>query len=326
MSNQDAKNSLNENEWTFILFMLFIDDMNAKDKAWSEFENELIYKNRFSSSHAIVKELHNKKANVQFFLKEGTILYRARIFDRSQFMQLVSYYLESTCTTQKDKKTLLSSINDWEKYFELLPNMMVDLNWDELKNNSQTVPIISAYEKWKRLRFKGFDAKNSVAPPADCIGPGRANPDHIRYLYLSEDSKTPVYEVRPIIGQTVSVARFKIKKDLKLFDLTVQISDTYSNPDYELPSLFNSIGKMFSKPYNGNPIEYIPTQYITEEIKNMGFDGIRFKSSLNKGGFNIVLFNDENCKPFASDLMTVRNISLDIEKPMIYHLFDNNKK
>lgn len=43
----------------------------------------------------------------------------------------------------------------------------------------------------------------------------------------------------------------------------------------------------------------MPTQYLTETIKNMGFDGIRFKSALNSNGINIVLFSEEYCKPFS---------------------------
>lgn len=316
-------NSLDDNDWTFLLFLLFLDDMNAKDKAWAEFEHELVYQNRFSSSHAIVKELHRRKENVQFVLKKGTVLYRARIFKRSQFMDLTAHYLKSSGASTQEIQQQLDSINDWEKYFELLPDLMTTSNWNEIKNNSEASRIIAAHKKWKASRYKGYNGKESEAPPADHIEPGRANPDHIRYLYLSEDQDTPVYEVRPIIGQTVSIARFKVKEDLRIFDLTVQVSDKYENPDYELPSLFNSIGKMFSKPYNGQPIEYIPTQYIAEEIKNMGFDGIRFKSSLHAGGVNIVLFSDENCKPYGSDLVTVQSISLDIQRPAIYHLFED---
>lgn len=323
MNNLENERKLSENDWTFILFLLFLDDMNAKDKAWAQFEHELIYENRFYSEHAIIQELHSKRDGAQFTLEKGTILYRARIFDRSQFLHLVSYYLESMGASKEEIKTQINSIDDWEKYFSILPDMMAELSWNEIADDSGSAPILQAYKKWKGLRYKGFDSQGSVAPPADYIGPGRANPDHIRYLYLSEDSKTPVYEVRPVIGQTISVARFKVKKDLRIYDLTTQLPAKYENPDYELPSLFNSVGKMFSKPYSGNPIEYIPTQYITEEIKRMGFEGIRFKSSLNDGGINVVLFNDEYCKPYGSDLVTVQHIFLDIKEPAIYHLFED---
>lgn len=325
-NNLENTGELSGDDWTPILFLLFLDDMNAKDKAWSQFEHELVYENRFYSTHAIIQEVHSKREAAQYTLKTGTVLYRARIFDRSQFLQLVSYYLESTGASKEEIKLQLDSIDDWEKYFSLLPDMMTETSWNDIASNSEAAPILQAYKKWKGLRYKGFDNKGSGAPPADYIGPGRANPDHIRYLYLSEDFETPVYEVRPVIGQTISVARFKVKRDLKIFDLTKQLSDKYQNPDYEWPSLFNSVGKMFSKPYNGNPIEYIPTQYITEEIKRMGFEGIRFKSSLNDGGVNIVLFNDENCKPYGSDLVTVQHISLNLKQPTIYRLFENVSK
>lgn len=314
---------LEEQDWIIILFALFMDDMNAKDKAWSEFQHELVYENRFSSSHAIIKEICNKKAEAEYILKEDSILYRARIFRQSQFMNLAAFYLEKSGVPKKAVQRHLKSINDWEKYFELLPSMITPIDWDQLANNTETAAIVDAYIKWRKLRFKGYDAKQSEAPKPDSIGPGRANPDHIRYLYLSEDSKTPVYEVRPIIGQTVSVARFRVKKDLKIYDLTAEVQDKYGDPEFEWPSLFNSVGRMFSKPYNGQAVEYIPTQYITEKIKNMGFDGIRFGSSLNEGGKNIVLFSDEYCKPFGSDLVTVKGISLDFGEPTIYHLFDD---
>ena len=58
MNNLENERKLSENDWTFILFLLFLDDMNAKDKAWAQFEHELIYENRFYSEHAIIQELH----------------------------------------------------------------------------------------------------------------------------------------------------------------------------------------------------------------------------------------------------------------------------
>lgn len=98
---------LNGSDWTLILFLLFLDDMNAKDKAWLEFEHELIYQNCFYSAHAIIQELHSKKDDVQFILKKGTVLYRARVFDRSQFMHLVSYYFRiCRCVKRRGKREI----------------------------------------------------------------------------------------------------------------------------------------------------------------------------------------------------------------------------
>ena len=184
---------------------------------------------------------------------------------------------------------------------------------------NQTPELVKAQKKWKKnIKFKGWNKKDSGAPPADYIGNGRANPDHIRYLYLSEDPVTPVYEVRPIIGDTVSIAKFKLQKEVRLYDLTFDIHDIENDEVVELPRLYNTIGAMFSRPYNGDASKYLPTQYIAEEIKNMGFDGLRFRSSLNKDGYNVVLFNPDDCIAISSDLVEVKGIDLKLDEPMIY--------
>lgn len=304
-----------------VLFLLYVTKMDANDKLWPEFEHGLVYENRFHSSHKIVQEVREMADKVQYTLKSGAILYRARIFDQSQFDQFITYYLETTGVSKEDIGARIRSMSELDKSCTALMGSPIDIseNFEML----DAVQIRKIYEKWKNRHYKGFDFKNSTAPPAQQIRAGRANPDHIRYLYLSEDATTPVYEVRPIIGQLVSVARFRVKRDLSIFDLSIQDIDPYQNAASGSPSLFYSIGQAFSKPYNGNSDEYIPTQYITEEIKRMGFDGIRFDSSLNAGGTNIVLFSDEFCKPFASDLVEVGHITLDIHEPIIYHLFDH---
>lgn len=77
---------------------------------------------------------------------------------------------------------------------------------------------------------------------------------------------------------------------------------------------------MFSHPYTGEVSKYLPTQYLAEEIKNMGFDGLRFRSSLNKNGINVVLFNPEISSAISSDLVDIKEIELELDKPMIYKI------
>lgn len=100
--------------------------------------------------------------------------------------------------------------------------------------------------------------------------------------------------------------------------LMCEIHDIENDEVVELPRLYNTIGAMFSRPYNGDASKYLSTQYIAEEIKNMGFDGLRFRSSLNKNGYNIVLFNPDDCVAVSSDLVEVKGIDLKLDEPMIY--------
>ena len=174
-------------------------------------------------------------------------------------------------------------------------------------------PIKTAFENWENRQFKGFDADGSGAPSCDSIKAGRANPDFIRYLYLAEDADTACYEMRPIIGQYISVATFQTTKDLKLYDLTRRFPAKFEDPKYEAPSLFDCISDHFSMPNADDPRKYIPTQFLTEKIKELGFDGTRFRSSLKENGVNVVVFQPESCEALSSDLIQIGKINIGIQ-------------
>ena len=84
--------------------------------------------------------------------------------------------------------------------------------------------------------------------------------------------------------------------------------------------MFNEIRQRFSEPNTGDAFRYLPTQYLSELIKQMGFDGLRFRSSLKNGGINVVLFDDIKCKAVCSDMIKVVGNELKLEKPEIYQL------
>lgn len=53
-------------------------------------------------------------------------------------------------------------------------------------------------------------------PPADKASGGRANPEGIPYLYLSEQRETTLYEVRAVYLDRVSIGHFRLKNDQSL--------------------------------------------------------------------------------------------------------------
>jgi hypothetical protein len=167
------------------------------------------------------------------------------------------------------------------------------------KSTPQGKKIVDAYNRWKRKKFKGYDSSGSGAPPADMVGPGRLNPEKIKYLYLAEDPKTAIYEVRPTIGQHVSVATFRTTDDIKIYDLATEIKPQDGEKTENDYNLFSVIQSRFSEPNAGDAFRYLPTQFLGKIIKKMGFDGIRFRSSLKNGGINVVLFDEKNAKPLV---------------------------
>lgn len=143
-----------------------------------------------------------------------------------------------------------------------------------------------------------------MAPSPEIAKTGRANPEKISYLYLSQDIETSIKEIRPTIKSRISVATIEILKDFKLFD----ISELNQNIKE-----FEALNFGFSLPVS-NEIDYIPTQYISELLKNIGFDGIQFNSSLNKNKKNITLFNYENnvnIQFIKSELYFINDINID---------------
>ncbi len=275
------------------------------EKEWEDFRNDLIYKYRFSSESNVVKELHDRASDVVYNLKKESLLYRARIYNKNPYDNIFP--------------------NTNEAQFELAKSEFISylLSPDNISPIADKEKQI--YKKWKNQLFKGYNADESGVPPPNFTRSGRVNPEFIRYLYLCEDEITPIYEVRPIINQFVSVAKFEVKRDLKIYDLTqnfVRKDDIYN---LDIPTLFDFIGWHFSEPYNGTPIEYLPTQFLSEEIRKMGFDGLRFESSIKKDGMNVVIFEPNECTAVSSDIFQVKNINLDISYADIYNI-DNQLK
>ncbi len=52
----------------------------------------------------------------------------------------------------------------------------------------------------------------------------------------------------------------------------------------------------------------------------MGFDGLKFNSSLRQGEINVVLFDSKTCSAQSSDIVTVENIDIKTRKPDVYNL------
>lgn len=148
---------------------------------------------------------------------------------------------------------------------------------------------------------KGYytDEKELKAPGNDLvIKGGRTNPAGISMLYCAFTVETAISEVRPYKGEEVTVATLKNSIDLNLVDLSeiqhitspFQIEDITS--EMGSLNLLYVLEECLSRPINPNKseIEYIPSQYLTEYIKSLGYDGLIFKSSLGKEN-NLVVFN-----------------------------------
>lgn len=157
--------------------------------------------------------------------------------------------------------------------------------------------------------FKGLSKEASFVPPKEVkVSAGRANPKYVKYLYVAENPTTAIFEVRPFIFDAVNIAQIRVNEPLRIANIAVELD--YSNKGATMEThVMGTIQGAFSKPTN-NPDDYIPTQIIAEYIKSLGYEGIRFNSSLHNGGVNLTIFNYEKCEAIASQDFRLENIKL----------------
>lgn len=155
--------------------------------------------------------------------------------------------------------------------------------------------------------FEGYDEKNSYVPPSSIVPAGRANPEQIAYLYATKEIITAIGEIRPRIFDHISVAKIQLLKRIRLADLTGVDESSKSSLEH---AKIAEIVRAFSKP-SKSALDYVPTQYIAEYIKALGFDGLAFNSSFVPGGTNVTIYDPGSAKaiasaPYRMDMITYR--------------------
>lgn len=157
---------------------------------------------------------------------------------------------------------------------------------------------------WWRARIQDsrsrvFPTKSMGAPPADQVRAGRANPQGVRFLYVSSDEATAVAEVRAEPGDWVTVARVEIpRKGSWVLDLSrdVRIIDPFARTDLDEALMVRGFLQNFayelSRPVRARDqaTEYVSMQAISTYFRDRGYSGVVFPSSLS-GGTNAVFFD-----------------------------------
>lgn len=237
---------------------------------WYSFKDIVLQSNRFYVKHPLLDVLSHYLEEAPLSIATGLVFYRARIIDDTCVHDSMMY----KCYGAPDQER--SKIG----YFR--------------KNNS----------------FRGLTKEASFIPPKSVKVPeGRANPRYIRYLYVSEDPTTALFEVRPFIFDAVNIARIEVKDELKIANIAVNLDINDSEDAPIEVFVMHMIQGAFSRPTN-NPDDYLPTQVITEYIKSLGYEGLRYNSSLRRSGVNLTIFNYEKCEAVSSQDFRIEDIKI----------------
>lgn len=171
-----------------------------------------------------------------------------------------------------------------------------DVVWDE------QVPY--AADRMKPMRFAAHE--------------GRVNPKGIPCLYVSNEKKTAMAEVRPWLGAMVSIAQLKLNKEICLIDFSVghgarpNFYFEEPEPSEREKSIWEQVDCAFSEPAAQDVAvaEYAPTQIISEFFMKKGFDGVVYKSNFGEG-FNIALFDLEVADVVNCALCRTKGVAYD---------------
>ena len=80
-------------------------------------------------------------------------------------------------------------------------------------------------------------------------------------------------------------------------------------------SLLKGLGLELSRPVkiSYNELDYLPTQYLCELIKSIGYDGLIYNSFLGDG-YNILIYNDDKLKCVETWTVEITNIKHEYQK------------
>lgn len=138
-----------------------------------------------------------------------------------------------------------------------------------------------------------------MKPDGHPVPDGRINTQGIPCLYLSTTPETAVAEQRPWKGAYLSVACFTLACRVRLISCASAETKTrvYLNGEPDAAererACWGSIDRAFARPVarDEGTADYAPTQMLAEMFRREGFDGIEYRSGLEKSGYNIALFD-----------------------------------
>lgn len=175
-----------------------------------------------------------------------------------------------------------------------------------------------------------------MIPDPKFVTAGRTNHAGQAVLYGATDETTAVAELRPWICSTATLSKFATTRALRLADCAAaQRSTLYDAFHFESTDqaeiatvVWSTIGRRFATPVGADDahLDYLPTQILAELFRDIGFDGVKFKSSIGPGDC-YAIFDVTSAELKSSALMLVKAISFEVEelKQMSNEVFNKLK-
>lgn len=283
-----------------------------------------------------VYELDPNGKNLVELLRDDWGLFNHPVMDNAHARELLSEVLDNgeivRMNFSPSEMYISTALAQWDQFRDellyknryFLDEQVNTLRLKELLNHLKARNFPAT---WFRARINQDDIPYDIecmgAPPKRVTSYGRANPPGIPYLYLGSIPETAVSEIRPHTGETATIAEFLLPQDLIIADLREPrrhvspfvLSDTIDigKMRADIPFL-ERLGQELTQPVlpKSAVLDYIPSQYLCEFIKKIGFHGVIYNSSVSEG-INLALFYPALAVGCSTSQVTVRKVTVQIE-------------
>ncbi|WP_296620748.1 RES family NAD+ phosphorylase [Marivirga sp.] len=254
--------------------------------------------------------------------------------DNEEFGELLNNKVTSSLWKGEHSKKTDAIHTKWEEFKNEIKNInrfhiQAALDLEKLRKIFKNEVFETELKKGRIFYRSRISEKNGIEiekmgnPPKDLATGGRANPKGISYLYLADNVKTSLYEARATLFDFVTVGDFRLKEDIKILNLREPENDPIIWAEQEAINdyltyipFIKTLQKELSLPIRklDKEIDYLPTQYLSEFIKSIGYDGVEFQSSLNSDGYNLAIFNPDKFECIRTNIYEIESIELNHRK------------
>lgn len=191
--------------------------------------------------------------------------------------------------------------------------------------------IVNSDRSFYRARIHDFDRDEAFprdemgAPPKHKTSQGRVQPQGQAVLYTASDADTAIAETRPSVESLLTVGEFRQNggEHIRVLNLTrhQKFSECIGTSaiDYKklnniLKSVYFSQREFSRQLHADQPGRYLDTIYISQLIREKGFDGVAYKSLLREGGVNYAFFTPEKLSCTETSVYKVTSVQVQSEK------------
>lgn len=240
--------------------------------------------------------------------------------------------LEKLCDSDFLRRNCLTKESSWAKFTSSIKSInrfhSNHINLELLQELFKSPSMQQTIMKGQTSFFRGRISDENILridemgpPPPGKVTAGRANSQGIRCLYLASDCMTTVHEIRARDFDYITVGQFEAVSNLNIVDLAhIDKISPFSQGEFDAEwfainmPILKKIGKEIAKPLRrqDSDLDYLPSQYIADYVKSLGYDGICYRSTLYSEGLNYAIFDPKKFKCINVRLIRVENLQYEI--------------